>query len=89
MEVESKPVPSAADQGKRFTERLRPPARSTVQGTRSAAEALRKTHAYWRACNYLSLGMIYYRTIPCSRNRQAGTYQEPALGHGERAPLVV
>jgi len=34
-------------------------ARSTVQGTPLGAEELRKIHAYWRACNYLSLGMIY------------------------------
>ena len=34
-------------------------ARSTVQGSPLSAEELRKTHAYWRACNYLSLGMIY------------------------------
>jgi xylulose-5-phosphate/fructose-6-phosphate phosphoketolase len=35
------------------------PARSTVQGQPLSAEELRKTHAYWRACNYLALGMIY------------------------------
>jgi xylulose-5-phosphate/fructose-6-phosphate phosphoketolase len=34
-------------------------ARSSVQGTPLDAEELRKTDAYWRACNYLSLGMIY------------------------------
>src|SRR5262250_3839218 len=34
-------------------------ARSTIQGTPLTPEALRRTHAYWRACNYLSLGMIY------------------------------
>src|SRR5215471_8266946 len=34
-------------------------ARPTIQGTPLTADALRKTHAYWRACNYLSLGMIY------------------------------
>src|SRR5947209_16272886 len=34
-------------------------ARSTVQGTPLNAEALRRIDAYWRACNYLSLGMIY------------------------------
>ena len=28
-------------------------------------EELRKTDAYWRACNYLALGMIYLQTIPC------------------------
>ena len=39
-------------------------ARSTVQGTPLDAEALRKMHAYWRACNYLSLGMIYLQDNP-------------------------
>jgi len=34
-------------------------ARSTVSGRPLSAEELRKTHAYWRACNYLMLGMIY------------------------------
>ncbi|HYI93015.1 MAG TPA: phosphoketolase family protein [Bryobacteraceae bacterium] len=34
-------------------------ARSTIQGTTLSADALRKIDAYWRACNYLALGMIY------------------------------
>jgi xylulose-5-phosphate/fructose-6-phosphate phosphoketolase len=34
-------------------------ARSTVGGEPLDAEAVRKIDAYWRACNYLSLGMIY------------------------------
>src|ERR1035438_2724934 len=34
-------------------------ARSTVQGTPLSADDLRKTDAYWRACKYLGLGMIY------------------------------
>jgi xylulose-5-phosphate/fructose-6-phosphate phosphoketolase len=39
-------------------------ARSTVPGTLLSADALRKIHAYWRACNYLSLGMIYLQDNP-------------------------
>jgi xylulose-5-phosphate/fructose-6-phosphate phosphoketolase len=39
-------------------------ARSTVQGSPLSAEELRKTHAYWRACNYLALGMIYLQDNP-------------------------
>jgi xylulose-5-phosphate/fructose-6-phosphate phosphoketolase len=31
------------------------PARSTIQERPLTAEALRKIHAYWRACNYMSL----------------------------------
>src|SRR5271154_871399 len=34
-------------------------ARSTIQGSPLSSEELRKTHAYWRACCYLALGMIY------------------------------
>jgi len=33
--------------------------RSTIGGKPLGAEELRNTDAYWRACNYLSLGMIY------------------------------
>src|ERR1700756_1314531 len=33
--------------------------RSTITATPLSAEELRKTETYWRACNYLSLGMIY------------------------------
>ncbi|HTW30286.1 MAG TPA: phosphoketolase family protein [Candidatus Sulfotelmatobacter sp.] len=35
------------------------PTRSTVTGQPLSAEELRKIETYWRACNYLSLGMIY------------------------------
>ena len=31
------------------------------------SEELRKTDAYWRACNYLSVGMIYLRDNPLLR----------------------
>jgi len=39
-------------------------ARSTVSGKPLSAEALQRIHAYWRACNYLSLGMIYLQDNP-------------------------
>jgi xylulose-5-phosphate/fructose-6-phosphate phosphoketolase len=39
-------------------------ARSTVSGTPLSADELRKTEAYWRACNYLALGMIYLQDNP-------------------------
>src|SRR5215472_44590 len=39
-------------------------ARSTVEGTPLNLEELRKIHAYWRACNYLALGMIYLQANP-------------------------
>jgi xylulose-5-phosphate/fructose-6-phosphate phosphoketolase len=37
------------------------PTRSTVEGQPLTDEELRCTDIYWRACNYLSLGMIYLR----------------------------
>jgi xylulose-5-phosphate/fructose-6-phosphate phosphoketolase len=39
-------------------------ARSTIEGQPLSAEALHKIDAYWRACNYLSLGMIYLQENP-------------------------
>jgi xylulose-5-phosphate/fructose-6-phosphate phosphoketolase len=40
------------------------PTRSTIKETPLSVEELRKTEIYWRACNYLSLGMIYLRDNP-------------------------
>jgi xylulose-5-phosphate/fructose-6-phosphate phosphoketolase len=40
------------------------PTHSTIKSTPLDAEELRKTEAYWRACNYLSLGMIYLYDNP-------------------------
>jgi len=39
-------------------------ARSSIQGSPLSSEELKKTHAYWRACNYLALGMIYLQNNP-------------------------
>ncbi|HSY99024.1 MAG TPA: phosphoketolase family protein [Terriglobales bacterium] len=39
-------------------------ARSTITGAPLDPAELRKTHAYWRACNFLSLGMIYLMDNP-------------------------
>ena len=39
-------------------------ARSTVKGSPLSGEELRKTHTYWRACNYLAAGMIYLQDNP-------------------------
>ena len=40
------------------------PTRSTITEKPLSAEELHKTEIYWRACNYLSLGMIYLRENP-------------------------
>jgi xylulose-5-phosphate/fructose-6-phosphate phosphoketolase len=42
-------------------------ARSTIQGAPLSEEEVRKTHAFWRACNYLALGMIYLQDNPLLR----------------------
>ncbi len=65
------------------------PARSTVTGTPLSAEELRQIDAFWRACNYLSLGMIFLRDNPLLR-----TPLEPAhvkhrlLGHWGTSPAL-
>jgi xylulose-5-phosphate/fructose-6-phosphate phosphoketolase len=33
-----------------------------------AENELQLMHAYWRACNYLSVGMIYLKTTRCSKS---------------------
>ena len=40
------------------------PARSTVQGAPLTLDELEKIDAYWRACEYLALGMIYLQANP-------------------------
>ena len=46
-------------------------AKSKIAGTSGplSAEELRRIHAWWRACNYLAVGMIYLRTIRCCASR--------------------
>jgi len=63
------------------------PARSTVQGAPLDAEALRKTHAYWRACNYLGLGMIYLQANPLLREPLKPEHiKNRLLGHWGASP---
>src|SRR5690348_5070671 len=54
------------------TTTIRDSAPTTVHATipipeRLSADELRKTHAFWRACNYLAAGMIYLRENPLLR----------------------
>jgi xylulose-5-phosphate/fructose-6-phosphate phosphoketolase len=63
------------------------PARSTIKGKPLNADALRKTHAYWRACNYLSLGMIYLQDNPLLREPlQPEHIKNRLLGHWGASP---
>ncbi|MFN0166650.1 MAG: phosphoketolase [Bryobacteraceae bacterium] len=62
-------------------------ARSTVPGTPLNAEALRKIHAYWRACNYLSLGMIYLQGNPLLKEPLKPEHiKNRLLGHWGASP---
>jgi xylulose-5-phosphate/fructose-6-phosphate phosphoketolase len=62
-------------------------ARSTVEGSPLSADALRKTHAYWQACNYLSLGMIYLQDNPLLREPLKPEHiKNRLLGHWGASP---
>jgi len=62
-------------------------ARSTVHGSPLNAEVLRKIDAYWRACNYLSLGMIYLQDNPLLREPLKREHiKNRLLGHWGASP---
>ena len=62
-------------------------ARSTVQGSPLSSDELRKTHAYWRACNYLALGMIYLQANPLLKEPQKPEHiKNRLLGHWGSSP---
>jgi xylulose-5-phosphate/fructose-6-phosphate phosphoketolase len=62
-------------------------ARCTVQGTPLNPEALRRIHAYWRACNYLSLGMIYLQDNPLLQESLKPEHiKNRLLGHWGASP---
>src|SRR3982751_590135 len=53
------------------------------------AEELRKTHAYWRACNYLAAGMIYLRDNPLLRQPLKEEHvKRRLLGHWGASPAL-
>src|ERR1700757_386509 len=57
-------------------------ARSTIQGSPLTSEELRKTDAYWRACKYLALGMIYLQENPLLREKLKPEHiKRRLLGH--------
>jgi xylulose-5-phosphate/fructose-6-phosphate phosphoketolase len=64
-------------------------ARSTTQGAPLNAEELRKTHAFWRACNYLALGMIYLQENPLLREPLKPEHiKNRMLGHWGTSPAL-
>ncbi len=63
------------------------PARSTIQGSPLGSEELKKIHAFWRACNYLMLGMIYLQENPLlNLPLQAEHVKNRLLGHWGSSP---
>ncbi len=63
------------------------PTRSTIQGAPLNAEELRKTETYWRACNYLSLGMIYLLDNPLLKEPlRVEQIKNRLLGHWGSSP---
>ena len=63
------------------------PTRSTVKEQPLNAEELRKTEFYWRACNYLSLGMIYLRDNPLLNEPLKSEHiKSRLLGHWGSSP---
>ena len=63
------------------------PARSTISGAPLGADELRRTHAYWRACNYLALGMIYLVENPLLKEPLRPEHiKNRLLGHWGSSP---
>ncbi len=60
---------------------------STAQAGPLTADELRKMDAYWRACNYLSAGMIYLRENPLLREPLKSEHiKNRLLGHWGASP---
>ena len=54
-----------------------------------AAEELNKINAYWRACNYLAIGMIYLRDNPLLKEPlKAEHIKQRLLGHWGASPAL-
>ena len=64
-------------------------ARATVQGRPLNAEELASIHAFWRASNYLALGMIYLQDNPLLRAPLAARQiKNRLLGHWGASPAL-
>jgi len=65
------------------------PARSTINGTPLSTGEARKSHAFWRACNYLALGMIYLSDNPLLRQPLKPEHiKNRLLGHWGASPAL-
>lgn len=64
-------------------------ARSTIKGTPLSDEEARKMHAFWSACNYLALGMIYLQENPLLREPLKPEHiKARMLGHWGASPAL-
>ena len=64
-------------------------ARASISGAPLNAAELRKTHAFWRACNYLALGMIYLQGNPLLRDPLKPEHiKNRLLGHWGASPAL-
>jgi xylulose-5-phosphate/fructose-6-phosphate phosphoketolase len=64
-------------------------ARSTIQNTPLNPEELRKLQAFWRACNYLAVGMIYLRDNPLLKEPLKPDHiKHRLLGHWGSSPGI-
>jgi len=65
------------------------PARATVGGSPLGADELRRIDAYWRACCYLALGMIYLKDNPLLRRPlEPSDIKARLLGHWGTSPAL-
>ncbi|MGK7880771.1 MAG: phosphoketolase, partial [Crocosphaera sp.] len=63
------------------------PDKPQVQETPLSPEELRKIHAYWRACNYLAVGMIYLKDNPLLKETLTEDHvKNRLLGHWGSSP---
>lgn len=64
-------------------------ARATIAGAPLSSEELRKVHAFWRACNYLAVGMIYLRDNPLLKEPlKIEHIKKRLLGHWGSSPGI-
>lgn len=64
-------------------------ARSTVPGVPLSPEELRQLHAFWRASNYLAVGMIYLRDNPLLHEPLKPEHvKHRLLGHWKSSPGI-
>src|SRR5215831_11891231 len=63
------------------------PTRSTVAGNPLAADEIKRIDAFWRACKYLALGMIYLQDNPLLREPLRPEHiKSRLLGHWGSSP---